>query len=194
MKFIAGLRVWVNGALGKTPQVFPRIRGSANRRVDLHVPLIASIPGDCGWDPEGGGRLNAQEAARPVMAGLRNLIQARSARSCWLDRSLLWLLVGRSGILAEYQDPVVGDQDQVLAAVAVHVADDLVARLAHVADPAKELALEHLEGDGVEEILFSRVGRDLQHLLGDVGEGDIGDAVGVQVAGREVREPSFVSL
>src|SRR5208283_2620127 len=43
MKFIAGLRVWVNGALGKTPQVFPRIRGSANRRVDLHVPLIASI-------------------------------------------------------------------------------------------------------------------------------------------------------
>src|SRR5271157_5128190 len=45
MKFIAGLRVWVNGALGKTPQVFPRIRGSANRRVDLHVPLIASISG-----------------------------------------------------------------------------------------------------------------------------------------------------
>src|SRR5271157_1995554 len=27
MKFIAGLRVWVNGAMGKTPQVFPRIRG-----------------------------------------------------------------------------------------------------------------------------------------------------------------------
>src|SRR5271166_4648747 len=45
MKFIAGLRVWVNGGLGKTPQVFPRIRGSANRRVDLHLPLIASIFG-----------------------------------------------------------------------------------------------------------------------------------------------------
>ena len=44
MKFIAGLRVWGNGAIGKTPQVFPRIRGSANRRVDLHLPLIASIP------------------------------------------------------------------------------------------------------------------------------------------------------
>src|SRR5208337_4187126 len=44
MKFIVGLRVWVNGRLGKTPQVFPRIRGSANRRVDLHLPLIASIP------------------------------------------------------------------------------------------------------------------------------------------------------
>src|SRR5208337_2818518 len=45
MKFIAGLRVWVNGAMGKTPQVFPKIRGSANRRVDLHLPLIASISG-----------------------------------------------------------------------------------------------------------------------------------------------------
>src|SRR5208283_2777397 len=45
MKFIAGLRVWVNGAMGKTPQVFPKIRGSANRLVDLHLPLIASISG-----------------------------------------------------------------------------------------------------------------------------------------------------
>jgi len=44
MKFIVRLRVWVNGGLGKTPQVFPRFRGSANRRVDLHLPLIASIP------------------------------------------------------------------------------------------------------------------------------------------------------
>src|SRR5208337_3247864 len=32
-------------ALGKTPQVFPRFRGLANRRVDLHLPLIASISG-----------------------------------------------------------------------------------------------------------------------------------------------------
>jgi hypothetical protein len=31
--------------LGKTPQVFHRFRGSANRRVDLHLPLIASILG-----------------------------------------------------------------------------------------------------------------------------------------------------
>src|SRR5271166_6133400 len=53
MKFIAGLRVWVNGRLGKTPQVFPRFRGSANRRVDLHLPLIASIPGGRGRDIEG---------------------------------------------------------------------------------------------------------------------------------------------
>src|SRR5208337_4981949 len=45
MKFIAGLRVWVNGVMGKTSQVFPRFSGSANRRVDLHLPLIASILG-----------------------------------------------------------------------------------------------------------------------------------------------------
>src|SRR5271157_5827241 len=45
MKFIVGLRVWVNGGSGKTPQVVPRFRGSANRRVDLFLPLIASIPG-----------------------------------------------------------------------------------------------------------------------------------------------------
>jgi hypothetical protein len=42
MKFIAGLLVWVSRETGKTPQVFPRLRGSANPRVDLHLPLIAS--------------------------------------------------------------------------------------------------------------------------------------------------------
>src|SRR5271166_580995 len=45
MKFIAGLLVWGNGGMGKTSQVFPRFKGSANRRVDLHLPLIVSIPG-----------------------------------------------------------------------------------------------------------------------------------------------------
>src|SRR5271166_5136801 len=95
--------------------------------------------------------------------------QSRSSRCCRLDCSLLWFLVGCSGILAEYQDPVVGDQDQVFAAIAVDIADDLVARLAHVADPPKEFSLEHLEADGGEEILLSRVSRNLQHLLRDVG-------------------------
>src|SRR5271157_1325090 len=45
MKFIAGLLVWGNGGMGKTSQVFPRFKGSANRRVDLHLPLIVSISG-----------------------------------------------------------------------------------------------------------------------------------------------------
>jgi hypothetical protein len=44
MKFIAGLLVWANRGIRETPQVFPRLRGFANRRVDLHLPLIASIP------------------------------------------------------------------------------------------------------------------------------------------------------
>jgi hypothetical protein len=42
MKFMASLQVWGNGDRGKTPQVFPRLRASANRRVDLFLPLIAS--------------------------------------------------------------------------------------------------------------------------------------------------------
>src|SRR5271166_6798496 len=45
MKFIAGLLVWGNGGMGKTSQVFPRFKGSANRRVDLHLPLIVPIFG-----------------------------------------------------------------------------------------------------------------------------------------------------
>src|SRR5271157_4707615 len=83
MKFIVGLRVWVNGRLGKTPQVFPRIRGSANRRVDLHLPLIASIS----------GRLNGAGVRRTVVSGAderrgqETLAERRASRS---DR--FWLL------------------------------------------------------------------------------------------------------
>jgi hypothetical protein len=43
MKFIAGLRVWRNwGIVENVLKVFLKLRGSANRRVDLHLPLIAS--------------------------------------------------------------------------------------------------------------------------------------------------------
>jgi len=46
MKFIAGLRVWGNWEIGENVlKVFLRFRGSANRRVDLFLPLIASIFG-----------------------------------------------------------------------------------------------------------------------------------------------------
>jgi hypothetical protein len=46
MKFIAGLRVWGNWKIGENVlKVFLRLRGSANRRVDLFLPLIASISG-----------------------------------------------------------------------------------------------------------------------------------------------------
>src|SRR5271157_1900193 len=48
MKFIAKLRVWGNWGIGENVlKVFLRFRGSANRRVDLFLPLIASIPGRC---------------------------------------------------------------------------------------------------------------------------------------------------
>src|SRR5271157_462018 len=46
MKFIAKLRVWGNWGIGENVlKVFLRFRGSANRRVDLFLPLIASISG-----------------------------------------------------------------------------------------------------------------------------------------------------
>src|SRR5271157_1961743 len=57
MKFIAGLRVWGNWEIGENVlKVFLRLRGSANRRVDLFLPLIASKSGcnliPCrGWRP-----------------------------------------------------------------------------------------------------------------------------------------------
>jgi len=55
MKFIAGLLVRVSRGTGKTPQVFLRLRASANRRVDLHLPLIASIRATDGVTADGTG-------------------------------------------------------------------------------------------------------------------------------------------
>src|SRR5271157_5249152 len=78
MKFIVGLRVWVNGAMGKTPQVFPRIRGSANRRVDLHLPLIASIPGRRGWDIEGLAMPKGITGKSPAPRGIERLNMPRN--------------------------------------------------------------------------------------------------------------------
>src|SRR5208282_6018014 len=60
MKFIAGLRVWGNWEIGENVlKVFLRLRGSANRRVDLFLPLIASIS----------GRLNGAGVRRTVVGG-----------------------------------------------------------------------------------------------------------------------------
>src|SRR5208337_2510504 len=60
MKFIAGLRVWGNWEIGENVlKVFLRLRGSANRRVDLFLPLIASIPGHRGRDIGGLAMLGA---------------------------------------------------------------------------------------------------------------------------------------
>src|SRR5271157_3413239 len=63
MKFIAKLRVWGNWGIGENVlKVFLRFRGSANRRVDLFLPLIASIP----------GRLNGAGVRRTVVSGATN--------------------------------------------------------------------------------------------------------------------------
>jgi len=57
MKFIAGLRVWGNWEIGENVlKVFLRLRGSANRRVDLFLPLIASIGKLGRWRVAGGPR------------------------------------------------------------------------------------------------------------------------------------------
>jgi hypothetical protein len=69
MKFIVGLRVWGNWKIGENVlKVFLRLRGSANRRVDLFLPLIASI-----LCPRGGARCERRVArAReqcPVVSG-----------------------------------------------------------------------------------------------------------------------------
>src|SRR5208337_1589322 len=69
MKFIAGLRVWGNWKIGENVlKVFLRLRGSANRRVDLFLPLIASIPGRCRTGHRRGYRLwkPARRHARPT--------------------------------------------------------------------------------------------------------------------------------
>ena len=83
------------------------------------------------------------------------------------------------------------DQDEVGAAVAVDVADAQVARLDQVVDVAERLALEDLEREGTLEVGLAGVGDDLDEVLGDVGQDDVGAAVGVEVAGGEVGEPGL---
>jgi hypothetical protein len=44
MKFMSGLQVWGIGEVWQNVlKVFLRLRASANRRVGLHLPLIASV-------------------------------------------------------------------------------------------------------------------------------------------------------
>ena len=81
------------------------------------------------------------------------------------------------------------DEDEVLAAVAVDVADGEVAGLDRVAAAAERLALEDLEararGSGRPG---AGVGDDLDEVLGRVDQDDVGVAVGVEVAGDQVGE------
>src|SRR5271157_4555776 len=78
MKFIAGLRVWGNWEIGENVlKVFPRFRGSANRRVDFHLPLIASISGR----REGArGERRVASGGRTIARVLRALMAAGTPR------------------------------------------------------------------------------------------------------------------
>src|SRR5208283_2981879 len=88
MKFIAGLRVWVNGAMGKTPQVFPKIRGSANRRVDLHLPLIASISGRRQCDAS---KCEMSRLGRDPPSAGRVVIDRKACYLSLLAQAAVWL-------------------------------------------------------------------------------------------------------
>src|SRR5271166_6020366 len=89
MKFIAGLRVWVNGGSGKTPQVFPRFRGSANRRVDLHLPLIASISGRRQCDSS---KCEVSRLGRVPPSAGRDVIDRKACFLSLLAQAAVWLL------------------------------------------------------------------------------------------------------
>ncbi len=95
MKFIAGLRVWRNwGIVENVLKVFLKLRGSANRRVDLFLPLIASILGR--RRGARGERSVASETIRATFGGTlasRELWFGRSGSDRYL--SLLWGLVPR---------------------------------------------------------------------------------------------------
>src|SRR5208337_4401138 len=88
MKFIAGLRVWGNWKIGENVlKVFLRLRGSANRRVDFHLPLIASIPGRFRTGYRRGYRLwkPARRQARPTrdrVAQARAEWDGQTRKSC----------------------------------------------------------------------------------------------------------------
>jgi len=88
MKFIAGLRVWVNGATGKTPQIFPRIRGSANRSVDLHLPLIASISGRRQCDAS---KCEMSRLGRVPPSAGRDVIDRKARYLSLLAQAAVWL-------------------------------------------------------------------------------------------------------
>src|SRR5271157_1791047 len=83
MKFMVGLRVWGNWGIGETVlKVFLRLRGSANCRVDLYLPLIASFerPIRLVRHGDGEGELTASESLGLVPPGPEE-IQTGSAQA-----------------------------------------------------------------------------------------------------------------
>ncbi len=100
MKFIAGLLVWGNGGMGKTSQVFPRFRGSANHRVDLHLPLIVSI-----YDPF----VQFMDTQLGARQGRRTPIGIADARDGAIDgRLYFWVDVDHSHFFDSRHGSILG--------------------------------------------------------------------------------------
>src|SRR5262249_43521734 len=84
--------------------------------------------------------------------------------------SLSFIVADLAGILAVDQDTVVDDEDEIVAAVAVDIADGKVARLDEGTRVAEALALEDAEGQGALEVVGRQERDDLDEVLADVGE------------------------
>src|SRR5208283_2415109 len=90
MKFIAGLRVWGNWEIGENVlKVFLRLRGSANRRVDLFLPLIASISGRRQGDAS---KCEMSRLGPVTPSAGREVIDSRACFLCLLAQAAVWLV------------------------------------------------------------------------------------------------------
>src|SRR5271157_6017925 len=89
MKFIAGLRVWGNWEIGENVlKVFLRLRGSANRRVDLFLPLIASISG---WRQCDASKCEMRRLGRVTPSAGRDVIDRKACFLSLLAQAAVWL-------------------------------------------------------------------------------------------------------
>src|SRR5271157_4002556 len=94
MKFIAKLRVWGNWGIGENVlKVFLRFRGSANRRVDLFLPLIASISG---WRQCDASKCEMSRLGRVPPSAGRDVIDRKA---CFLS------VPAQATVLASIRDP-----------------------------------------------------------------------------------------
>src|SRR5262249_48594278 len=82
-----------------------------------------------------------------------------------------------AGVLAIDKHAIVNNNDDIDAAVAVDVAEGEVARLDRVAHVAEGLPLEDAEVGGGDQVLVPGARGDLQRMLADVDEHDIGHSV-----------------
>src|SRR5208283_2380403 len=90
MKFIAKLRVWGNWGIGENVlKVFLRFRGSANRRVDLFLPLIASISG---WRQCDASKCEMRRLGRVTPSAGRDVIDRKTCYLSLLAQAAVWLL------------------------------------------------------------------------------------------------------